>query len=152
MFPISGNWNLPVGPLAGQMYAHTCDHCGLVLEAEGSEVQTEEWYVKPEEVTIHQRCGEKEHKGEQTDLICCWCRVKMAETESVLDTKLDTQEFRYNKITLKCNCPANSTSNKRYVVKKCTCLPSTHSKTYSKQGNLRYNQLLITNLHVMNIY
>ena len=38
MFSISGNWNLPVGPLASQVNAHTGDHGGLVLEAEGSEV------------------------------------------------------------------------------------------------------------------
>lgn len=56
MFPVSGNRDLPVGPLAGQMYAHTGDHCGLVLEAEGGEVQTEEW---SKEVRIQPTCGEK---------------------------------------------------------------------------------------------
>lgn len=35
---ISGNWDLPVGPLARQVDAHTGNHCGFVLEAEGSEV------------------------------------------------------------------------------------------------------------------
>lgn len=80
------------------MYAHTCDHCGLVLEAEGSEVQTEDW-MRAYEGVRQARGGhnpskwrrEKEHKGEQTDLICCWCRVKMAETK--------IQVFRFNKIT-----------------------------------------------------
>lgn len=38
MFSISGNWNLPVGPLTSQVNAHTGNHRGLVLEAEGSEV------------------------------------------------------------------------------------------------------------------
>lgn len=37
---ISRNRNLPVGPLTSQVDANTGDHSGLVLEAEGSEVQT----------------------------------------------------------------------------------------------------------------
>lgn len=40
VFSISRNWNLPVGPLTSQVDANTGDHSGLVLEAEGSEVQT----------------------------------------------------------------------------------------------------------------
>lgn len=38
VFSISGNGNLPVGPLTSQVNANTGDHCGLVLEAKGSEV------------------------------------------------------------------------------------------------------------------
>jgi len=37
---ISGNGDLPVGPLASQVNANTGDDCGLVLQAEGGEVQT----------------------------------------------------------------------------------------------------------------
>lgn len=40
MFPIWRDRNLPVGPLAGQMNADTCHHCGFVLQTEGSQVQT----------------------------------------------------------------------------------------------------------------
>lgn len=40
VFSISRNWNLPVGPLTSQVDANAGDHSGLVLEAEGSEVQT----------------------------------------------------------------------------------------------------------------
>lgn len=39
VFSISRNWNLPVGPLTSQVDANTRNHSGLVLEAEGSEVQ-----------------------------------------------------------------------------------------------------------------
>lgn len=38
VFSVRGNWDLPVGPFTCQVDAHTGDHCGLVLEAEGSEV------------------------------------------------------------------------------------------------------------------
>ena len=40
MFPISRNWNLPVGPFTSQVDANTSNHSGLVLQAEGGEVQT----------------------------------------------------------------------------------------------------------------
>ena len=42
VLPVHGHWDLPVRPLACQVYAHARDHCGLVLEAEGGEVQAEE--------------------------------------------------------------------------------------------------------------
>lgn len=32
---------LPIGPLTGQVNAHTCDYSGLVLKAECSEVKAE---------------------------------------------------------------------------------------------------------------
>lgn len=38
VLPVSGNWDLPVGPLACQVDADAGDHRGFVLEAEGSEV------------------------------------------------------------------------------------------------------------------
>lgn len=40
MLSISGNWDLPVGPFASQVNADTGDDRGLVLQAEGGEVQT----------------------------------------------------------------------------------------------------------------
>ena len=39
VLPVRGHGNLPVGPLARQVDAHTRNHCGLVLKAECGEVE-----------------------------------------------------------------------------------------------------------------
>lgn len=39
VFPISGDRDLPVGPFTGQVDADAGDYCGLVLQAEGGEVE-----------------------------------------------------------------------------------------------------------------
>ena len=51
MFAVCGDRDLPVGPLAGQVDAHAGYDCGLVLQAEGGEVQAAE-------------SRDKKHKGE----------------------------------------------------------------------------------------
>lgn len=43
MLPISGHWDLPVGPFASEVYAHASNDRGLVLQTEGGEVEAAGW-------------------------------------------------------------------------------------------------------------
>ena len=73
MLAVGGDGDLPVGPLAGQVDAHTGHHLGAVLQAEGGEVEAagrrdeEEKKKTEEEEEDMQERGDK-HRGRRRTL------------------------------------------------------------------------------------
>lgn len=59
MFAVSRHGDLPVGPLAGQVDADTCNNGWPVLQAEGGEVQT----AGEDETQKNNRCTSEQRGG-----------------------------------------------------------------------------------------